>query len=211
MPATSEELIRIVHVFCDQTIMPDDITDIVWLDGDKVSHAELREILVLSRYEMYYRSTRKQPAQRKAVKLLRSLLSAEQRKSIRNNGYFHIQVRSGNYYRIHPNMYPTKRVEKHGKRMFALGSYCLHPDLDLHIPHGDVAVSHMLMLKTDEEEFLKLANYRLYDRQLWNRDYLRSLRENTITQNIMLNEEAIMEAIARSDARLAAMHPLERE
>ncbi len=92
-------------------------------------------------------------ADRKAKQLLIENISKEQRRTLRDKGYFDVQVK-GKTYRIrwgsHGNVYLV-----HGDREVV--SYCIQPP---DVPPGDAMLAQKLLLETDEASFLKIANAR---------------------------------------------------
>ena len=50
------------------------------------------------------------------------------------------------------------------------------------MPPADLSAAHLLMLLSDEAAFLATANARDARDQLWNRDYLRRLRQRRAIQ-----------------------------
>jgi hypothetical protein len=87
-----------------------------------------------------------------------------------------VEGSAGGTYRVMPYCGQTQRVERHGRRWFAKAAFCYH-DKEGELPKADVALAHLLLLKTDEPGFLAAANHRVLGDQLWNRDYIRRLRE----------------------------------
>lgn len=109
--------------------------------------------------------------QKRALKLLRSWLTPEQRAELRSHRQITVIGTAGGRYRIYPQTGTTVRVERHGSRWFGKASFCLHPD---HwIPPADIALAHLLNLRTDEPGFLARANE--HRTHLWDGAYLRRL------------------------------------
>lgn len=91
----------------------------------------------------------------RAEKLLKFVLSQEQRGDYERNGFFFVRAPSGNRYRInkngqHGNVY---LVDDNGQELV---SYCIQPREGL--PDADAHVTQKLMLETAEAEFLRIAN-----------------------------------------------------
>lgn len=85
--------------------------------------------------------------------LLRDLLDEEQREMFDRDGYFHVYTRDGvRKYRLHKDRAPALVESENGGRY----SFCIHPTS--HYPRGDVIAAHKLLLETDEERFLAIAN-----------------------------------------------------
>lgn len=117
--------------------------------------------LVFGSYRSWrdYLRARGRQGNRRALRLLRSMLTSEQREQLRRDRAFRQMVPSGNAYRLLPSAGITQRIEFHGTRWFGVGGYCLHPDLDLSIPNADTTIGHLLMLRHDEATFLTKANF----------------------------------------------------
>lgn len=100
------------------------------------------------------RDLRKRVASRKADVLLREVLSTEQRADLDRANGFKVHTPSGNVYWV------ARGVAGNVHLLDATGRkrtrYCAHgPSI---LPDGDHMVSQMLMLVTDEPEFLRIAN-----------------------------------------------------
>lgn len=188
MPPTDQEMVQVARLFATGVWMPDYIDDIVWEDGEKITRREAMAVIGLVQYEMQRRSRYDRVAQRKARKLLKRFLTKEQLRQMRGVGYFYVRAASGTVYRIDPKMGWSSRVARHGKHYFETHRFCLHdfpavnPEAPLseqqEMPPADVALAHLLLLTTNEQEFLATANERVRETGLWNGDYLRRLRQN---------------------------------
>jgi hypothetical protein len=168
----------VVYALLRAEIAADGLEDIRWEDGDAITDAEIREVICLSAYEVTLRRRRRNPAQRKSMRLLWRHLSAEQRRQVRGSRYFYLTTESGATYRLYPCTGATHAVEKHGKNYFAMRGFCLHPDdnpLD-RLPPADLSLAHLLLLSCDEPAFLAEANCRLLNTDMWNGEYLRRMR-----------------------------------
>lgn len=88
----------------------------------------------------------------RADQLLLSLLDDEQRDQVQREKFFELKV-SGRVYRIHRGRAGNVQLVEGGK---PVAKYCAHPDL--WTPDGDAMIAQMMMLKTNEAEFLKIAN-----------------------------------------------------
>lgn len=170
MPGTSEEVVAAAT----SGSIPG-----AWADGTPVTEDCLADIRAVRLYigRLLARRKRSRP-QRKAMKLLRSLLSPDQKRQLRQGKVFVVVAPSGNGYRFCPQSGSVIRVTRHGDRWFRLTSYCLHDDRDDPdaMPPADLTVTHLLMILADEQEFLATANARDVRDQLWNGEYLRRLR-----------------------------------
>jgi hypothetical protein len=175
---TQEERQAIAVGIATETLAPD------FVDWESLTADDARDILARTRYEIQFNrvSERRRlhgAPQRRAQKLLRSLLNQNQLQTLKVRGYFFVRGSEGGLYRLNPRFGGACRVEKHGTRYFAVERYCLH-DPDNVMPPADVTIGHLLLLRADEPEFLRLANATATLDQLWNGDYLRRLREARI-------------------------------
>ena len=94
-------------------------------------------------------------AKLKAEKLLFTILSPTQVKQYTDDGYFEINV-GGRIYRLHANSRSMNVVlMEQGKPKI---KFCAHPWQAADLPIPDVLVSQLMMLRTDEAQFLKTAN-----------------------------------------------------
>jgi hypothetical protein len=179
VPYTPEELIPVVNAVLAGGV--GDIEDWRWKDGTTATYEEFRDILALVLYTQRTRRCHRFGVQRRAYRLLRSLLSADQRRDLSRLGYFRVTARSGQTYRLDPRRGHAERVERHGSRWFSRKSYCLHDEEDAgKMPPADVTVGHLLMLVADESVFLATANETARDDQLWNSAYLRRMRQGRL-------------------------------
>jgi hypothetical protein len=160
-----DEIAERAQLMADGVVAPD-MAD--WRDW---SEREQEDAVALALYIL--RCRRRKGPQRRAMRLLRSWLSAAQREQLRRNRSFVARGSRGGRYRIVPGTGVTQRIERHGKRDYARSSYCLHPDE--WIPPADIAIAHLLLLRTDEAAFLRRANE--HRTELWDGAYLRRLRE----------------------------------
>lgn len=93
-----------------------------------------------------------QEAHERSMRLLRSALSERQREELAR-GYFEVCAPSGRRYRVYSDS-ASGNVQEHDDRGH-LSTYCAHP---VGVPLGDQLLAQKLMLETDEEEFLRVAN-----------------------------------------------------
>jgi hypothetical protein len=179
MPGTPAEMIALVNAALAR---PEAAERLVgwwrWADGTGVSASERADLAALLWYTRHLREQRRdRPAQRRAMRLLRSLLPAPMRAELRRRRCFHVRAASGATYRLDPRIGLAERVERHGGRWYATRSFCLHDaDDEGKMPPADRTVAHLLLLMADEPAFLATANATRCDDQLWNRDYLRRAR-----------------------------------
>lgn len=89
----------------------------------------------------------------RARELLVSTLDRKQYREFEREGYFHVHTKDGvRAYRIRPGSPPLRVKGEDGLRW----QYCIHPEFGY--PSADVALAHKLLLESDEEEFLRIAN-----------------------------------------------------
>jgi hypothetical protein len=90
-----------------------------------------------------------------ARELLLSMLDDEQRDEYEGDGRFHVHTADGERcYRITKGQSGNVLLIKDGR---AKRRYCIHPP-GLRYPDEDAMVAQMMMLETDEAEFLRIAN-----------------------------------------------------
>ena len=172
MPATRAEILAAVNL----RRTPD-----AWQDGTDPTDQERLDIAVLIDYIDRRRAAemadRSEP-QRKAMVLLRSLLSPDQRRQLGRSGEFMAIAASGNVYRFRPKTGRVVQVTQHKTRWFVSTSYCIHDERDGPdaMPPADLTVAHLLMVLANEAEFLATANVTDRRDQLWNGEYLRRMR-----------------------------------
>lgn len=191
MPATSQEMVRLIRLLLDQVVAPDCVQDVVWEDGTKITDTEFRDVFALATYEMRLRRQRRPVAQRRAMRLLRRHLSARQRQDLRAMRYFYVQAVSGKVYRILPRAGVTEEVRRHRTRFFTIASFCLHDEEDgEQMPPADVALGHLLLLSCDEAAFLATANRREHRCDMWNGEYLRRMRAARLERRRLAAEQS---------------------
>lgn len=94
-------------------------------------------------------------AKERARKLLLDALAEDQQEELLKNGFFHVETRNGTRrYRLSPTGQP-KRVRGEDGVAWA---YCIHPDHGY--PQDDIVLAQKLLLESDEEAFLRIANAR---------------------------------------------------
>lgn len=170
---THEETVGLARRIALQEIGVDEV------DWDAMSPEDRQLILVLTIYECEgirasEREARQRGPQRRAYKLLRSFLTAEQLRELHARRYFTVVGSLGGRYRLRPSCGHAARVEKHGSRWFERQRFCLH-DPDKVMPSADVTLGQMLLLLADEPGFLALANKSPVNSLLWDGGWLRSL------------------------------------
>jgi hypothetical protein len=173
--ASSEELVELARAIASGAGHPD--IEPYASRWDALNEYDQRQVLALAEYERRFgRCASRSPEQRKARRLLRSLLAPWERREWSRNGEFHTIGSAGGRYRIRPSVGHTWRLEFHGTRWFGVSRFCLHDEAE-ELPPADIAVAHYLLLRANEPAFLALANEHLWERQMWNPAYLRGLRE----------------------------------
>ena len=176
MPGTPQEYVALATY---PELPGDWADDFQWADGTDLTREELLDVIALRNYYRLQQRRKHDKAQRKAMTLLKRFLDSDQRQQLRRNGSFVSVGPSGIHYRIHPAIGLTQEIKEHGSRFFASHNYCLHDDRTNGsdaMPPADVALSHILLIQSDEASFLRTANQRSARDQLWNGEYLRRLR-----------------------------------
>ncbi len=111
---------------------------------------------VKMRAELAAQEKRRVHAKLRARKLLVDHLDAEQRKSYEEKGHFYLLTRSGKKYRIDQGTHGNVKLVDVTKNSL-LGSYCIQPS---GVPDEDAMLAQKLHLEMNEEEFLRVANFR---------------------------------------------------
>jgi hypothetical protein len=176
--ATHEQMITAVRLIIAGSLHPD-IAHPAWQD---FSESERSLTCKLAVYEI---DRLRKPAQTKALKLFRTWLTPEQRCELQRSESVKVTGTVGGLYRIYPRAGNTWRIEKHGTRWYGRSRFCYH-DPDHLLPNADIALTHLLLLTTDEPYFLIVANEHRHDDQMWNGEYLRQMyrarRERALTE-----------------------------
>lgn len=187
-------------------LMPDAIDDFGFTDEEK---GHVRAVInALFAAQRQTEQERKQ-AKRRAMRLLRSYLTDEQRRQLRRSKSFRAVGSAGGVYRLWPYGGGVERVERHRSKWFAVTGYCLHdyaadaPDRQ-RLPLGDLCLQQLLLLTADEPAFLAAANATLRD-LLWNGDWLRRVRQQqrTAAAAVALVDQ-INAAVDAADEEIAA-------
>jgi hypothetical protein len=172
MPGTDQE-------YLDYAVS-DGVMPLRWLDRTWVTPRDRLDLTAIRDYHRAWTVKQNKGPQHRALKFLRSLLSPEQRKQLRAWKGFYVTAPSGRQYRLWPQTGNVERVTTHGKRRYKAFRFCLHDDPGpdgKRVPPADLSIAHMLWLTVDEAGFLEKANATDTRDQLWNRAYLRRLRE----------------------------------
>jgi hypothetical protein len=94
----------------------------------------------------------KEQAKQKAEELLLLVLTDTQKEQYKAHGYFETEV-NDKIYRIKTGRSGNVELLENGKAKYR---YCAHPWIDT--PDQDTMLTQLLMLKTDESQFLQIAN-----------------------------------------------------
>lgn len=181
MPYTYEELTAVVDGLVTDRISPSTLEDLRWADSTAPTAEEFRTIRAMYGYTLWYNHRNRPIPQRKAMRLLRTLLSPEQRRTLRAGRYFYVTTRSGATFRFWPRAGSTDRVARHGTRWYSKSSFCLHDaENDQQMPPADLVIAHLLLISADEAKFLEMANEHKNRSQLWNGEYMREMRQARI-------------------------------
>lgn len=93
-------------------------------------------------------------AKARARTLLLDVLDQKQRAEFARHGSFTVETKDGTrLYRLRPNSAPVRIKGEDGSQW----SYCIHPE-DSRYPAEDVTAALKLLLESDEERFLQIAN-----------------------------------------------------
>lgn len=169
---TFEELVALIRGLADHSIAPDQV------DWTIISEEDTNRIWQALHWALECQQERKRTrgrGQRRARRLLNSILTPAQLGQLRRSRRFFTVGTLGGHYRLWPNMGTAERVQKHGKLWVAHTSFCLHDDPQI-MPPADVTIGHLMMLRSNEAQFLELANHTDCLTQLWNGEYLRRFR-----------------------------------
>lgn len=104
--------------------------------------------------ERQERERQQKEADKKADQLLKSLLSPEQIAQLDELSAFIITTPKGNTYRIKRGW--AGNIEKIDRDGQATDRFCIHPKIS--VPYADNMATQKLMLETNEDEFLRVAN-----------------------------------------------------
>jgi hypothetical protein len=98
---------------------------------------------------------RKASAKVRAERLLFTILTPAQVKTYSDDGFFEQEI-NGRVYRLHANSYSQNvALMENGKAKI---KYCAHPSDAYDTPIPDALMSQLLMLRANEQEFLRIAN-----------------------------------------------------
>jgi hypothetical protein len=119
--------------------------------------AEQREYDERMRAATAERQERERAARARAKALLFRSLTRDQQQSLEGRGYFDMNV-GGKTYRIHRGTHGNVRLVQAGQETML---YCAQPN---NVPVEDAMLAQKLMLETDEQAFLRVANARVLAR-----------------------------------------------
>lgn len=169
--ATLEEIIALARRLISGEWQPGD----GW--PDSFADHEQRGVLALGEYERHRRRARHNPHQRKAMRLLMAWLPATAREELRRSRHsFSVVGSAGGTYRLYPRVGMTERVERHGRYFYRVGTFCYH-DPECELPSADITLAHAMLIQTDEPAFLASANETRRELLMWDRTYMRHMRE----------------------------------
>ena len=100
------------------------------------------------------REAKREAAARRAEKLLFTILTPSQVKQYTDDAHFDLPI-NGRVYRIRAGRSGNVQLIEAGKPKF---QYCAHPTDAHDTPIPDVMLSQLLMLQSNEAEFLRIAN-----------------------------------------------------
>jgi hypothetical protein len=159
VPGTPQERSVLVRQILDNVTAVDFLVGRRWDDGTEITTADLDHVMALTLYEASRRKRTRSKSQRRAMRLLRSLLSPGQLENLRKRESIRVIGSEGGVYRLYPKTGRAEFLERHGKREYGMRSYCLHePPGDPPLPPADRTIAHLLMLTADEPSFLATAN-----------------------------------------------------
>lgn len=108
----------------------------------------------LRRQAAAVRTAQRAVAIEKADKLLDSVLNDAQREHLSRHDWFLLKGKNGTIYRIRRGR--SANVDVLNKEGAVIARLCAHPAMA--VPDGDTMVAQKLMLETEPEEFLRIAN-----------------------------------------------------
>lgn len=119
---------------------------------------EIYNCTQLALYEIAHQRELKSAARHRALALFRSWLSPDERAQLRVYRRVRVHGSAGGVYDVTPYQgITTRKLEQHGSRWYSVETFCLHDDPGT-LPQPDIALAHLLLLKTDEPRFLATAN-----------------------------------------------------
>ena len=178
---TVDEVMALCHRVVSDELSPEE------LFGMDIPEEDKQNIFHLVLYEIGRLIGKRSPAQRNALRLLRSLLTDKQRRQMSQCHYFYVTGSEGGVYRLWPYHGFTGIVEQvgyvGGQKVFPV-RYCFHEEEGT-VPPADRIIAQMLLIMADERSFLFQANATARDLRSW-RQRRRELRES-----IMAEREAV--------------------
>ena len=119
-----------------------------WVQDVRPPDVEFARERELAAEEREARQRRRAEAAARAMVLLRSCLTEAQKAQLDENACFQVTAPSGRVYTI---------MQGYAGNVHSRGwTYCIHMRSD--IPEGDQMLAQKLMIETDEEGFLRIAN-----------------------------------------------------
>jgi len=133
----------------DTIININDDTDWYWQENFPVQYQEVQQWGIPH-------IKKRSKAEERAHGLLMEHLTIRQQQDYEKHGYFHVTTPKKHKYRIcKGRMGNVYRLNKRGK---VIRSFCIHPRK--WVPDEDTMLTQLLLLLTDEDRFLKVANHR---------------------------------------------------
>ena len=155
-----EEMSAIINGTVRGTVAPDSIP---WDDFDERSRQEIRMLILyeIRRLSEIRESRRRgrDPSQKRALELLKTFLNPDQLRTLEANGKnFRVQGTMGGTYRLWPRRGLAEKIVWRRKKWFLEMSCCYH-DPEKSLPPADVTIAQLLLIRTDEMEFLRSSNH----------------------------------------------------
>lgn len=129
----------------------------IWVPRELTDEEKAEEAVRQAEYRRHMEEERlaRKLADEKAEVLLRRFLNPKQRAELDEFGYFHVWARDGFKYRITRNYgHNVARVDPETDKL--LKRFCVVPKVS--IPSPDRLLAHKLLLESDVERFIKIAN-----------------------------------------------------
>ena len=137
-------------------------SDLVWMDWVRLATAEppqVRHTVQSDNWRAAREAERKKKAEaaERAMTLLRSCLSDQQNRDLRDHGHFFVDADSGRRYRISKGTHGNVKVVNKQTGQW-IESLCIQPR---DVPVGDSMLAQKLMIEAAEEVFRSYANITL--------------------------------------------------
>lgn len=124
-----------------------------WGQSLQQFNTQIRDFsFTLTNFNWTWPDTYSEKPRKRAKRLLYSCLTNYQKRTYRQNKWFHVTSNKGRKYRIsHGDTMNITLIEK-GK---PTKKYCIHPR---NVPVEDTMLAQKLLIETNEDQFLKVAN-----------------------------------------------------